>query len=286
MIFEGEIIAGKNRYGAERDRKKKIWIKRNYKFEPVNLKKLLFFLPLIFTLFIAVDWIRLRAKIKEMKMLYGEIENKELESAIMSQKILELKNEISKLEEIQKNLLSIIEEKRKHEGEEIFLAHFEDRNIPITDRMNNIVAGFYKLYDELSERNMIIEYLPTLRPVNGYISSGFGSRNHPVFEKTHFHKGVDIVAPTGTPVAASASGKVIFVGQTPENGKTVKIRHINNITTTYVHLKTIMVKKGEFVKKGEIIGTVGSTGIATGPHLHYEISYKGKPIDPTMLMLE
>jgi murein DD-endopeptidase MepM/ murein hydrolase activator NlpD len=154
-------------------------------------------------------------------------------------------------------------------------------------KIDDISKGFRVAYEEMMRRERIADYLPTLKPVeNGYITSGFGYRVHPILEDTRFHTGVDISALPKTPVRATAIGKVIEVSQSKNYGKYVKIKHINGIETLYAHLSNIFVRKGEFVEKGEIIGTVGETGLATGPHLHYEILYKGRPVDPLMLMIE
>jgi len=114
------------------------------------------------------------------------------------------------------------------------------------------------------------------------ISSGFSSsRLHPVTGKRRPHYGIDYAAPVGTPVLASAGGRVVFAGWSGGGGKTVKIRHSNGVTTYYLHLSQIAVKVGETVSQGERIGAVGATGVVTGPHLDYRIQdARGKFINP------
>ncbi len=114
------------------------------------------------------------------------------------------------------------------------------------------------------------------------ITSGFShSRYHPILRRRRPHLGVDYGAPTGTPVLASARGKVIFAGTSGGNGKLVKIRHINDLVTSYAHLSRIRVRAAQRVAQGDVIGNVGSTGFSTGPHLDYRIQdRRGKFLNP------
>ncbi len=107
---------------------------------------------------------------------------------------------------------------------------------------------------------------------NYRISSGFSySRLHPVTGRRQPHYGVDYAAPTGTPVLASAAGRVVFAGWNGGSGRMVKLRHPNGYYTYYLHLSSILVRAGQSVSQGQVIGRVGSTGLATGPHLDYRI---------------
>ncbi len=108
-------------------------------------------------------------------------------------------------------------------------------------------------------------------PVKGRISSDFGWRIDPFNGKRRFHNGVDIAAPEGTPVKAVETGKVIFAGEKRGYGNLIILEHINGFKTYYAHLKEVKVKKGDIIGKNDIIGEVGMTGRATGPHLHFEI---------------
>jgi murein DD-endopeptidase MepM/ murein hydrolase activator NlpD len=121
-----------------------------------------------------------------------------------------------------------------------------------------------------------------------YISSGFRKRRlHPVLRIYRPHLGVDYAAPTGTPVSAAGDGKVLFAGYKGQNGKMVKIRHPGGYITYYGHLSRIprKIRKGAKVTQGDIIGYVGSTGLATGPHLDYRIKYKGRFVNPLRVRL-
>ncbi|MCA4774484.1 M23 family metallopeptidase [Wolbachia endosymbiont of Mansonella perstans] len=123
-----------------------------------------------------------------------------------------------------------------------------------------------------------------INPLNGdyRISSKFGNRKHPVHGKVVFHKGVDYAAKFGTPIYAAAEGVIEYIGNNGGYGKYIKIKHKNGYSTCYAHVSKFNsdVKLGSKVKQGQVIAYVGNTGVATGPHLHYEIIYNGKHIDP------
>lgn len=118
-------------------------------------------------------------------------------------------------------------------------------------------------------------------PVDGArISSGFGMRRHPVLGYNKMHKGMDFAAPTGTPIYAAGDGIVEEAGRKGSYGKYVRIRHNSKLKTAYAHMHKIKVRVGTRVEQGQVIGTVGSTGRSTGPHLHYEVLKNGKQVNP------
>ena len=114
------------------------------------------------------------------------------------------------------------------------------------------------------------------------VSSTFGRRMHPIHQRWKMHNGIDFAAPTGTPIRATGDGIVEFIGTQGGYGKTIILRHPNNITTLFAHQSRFAkgLKRGDRVLQGEIIGYVGSTGWSTGPHLHYEFRVGNKPVDP------
>ena len=118
------------------------------------------------------------------------------------------------------------------------------------------------------------------KPVDGEITSSFGMRTHPVYNEDRFHTGLDIAAEEGTPVKACFDGIVTFAGDDDSFGNYVKISHGNGIETLYCHLQSLYAKKGDRIEAGQVIGFVGQTGIATGPHLHLEIRINGVSYDP------
>ncbi|MBC5579999.1 M23 family metallopeptidase [Anaerofilum sp. BX8] len=117
-------------------------------------------------------------------------------------------------------------------------------------------------------------------PVQGTLTSPFGYRVHPITGKTDFHTGVDLAAPLGTPAAAVWPGVVAETGFDDINGNYVKVIHSGSVCTTYNHLSQISVKTGQSLKRGETVGLVGSTGVSTGPHLHFELLIDGVRVDP------
>ena len=127
--------------------------------------------------------------------------------------------------------------------------------------------------------------LPLMQPVKGRYSSPYGLRRYFNGQRRSPHRGLDIAAPLGTPVIAAAAGKVVLTGHYFFTGKTVFIDHGQGVVTLYGHLNSIVVDSEQIVKKGQIIGTVGKTGRATGPHLHWGVSLNNTMIDPMLVRL-
>jgi len=145
-----------------------------------------------------------------------------------------------------------------------------------------------KSYDELfllsKQNEERLQHLPAIQPILNKdlsrVASGFGYRRDPIYHTTRFHAGMDFTAPTGTEVFATGNGTVSFAGWGQGYGNNVKINHGFNYTTLYAHLSKILVREGQKVTRGDVIGLVGSTGKSTAPHLHYEVHFKGVPQNP------
>ena len=146
-----------------------------------------------------------------------------------------------------------------------------------------------KSYDDIEEmikdKERLLRSTPAIQPVNNKdlnrIASGFGYRVDPVYKTVKYHYGLDFAAPQGTPIYATADGTVTTSGNTGNGyGNHVKINHGFGYETLYGHMVRIKSGSGQSVKRGEVIGWVGSTGKSTGPHLHYEVHKNGKPLDP------
>jgi murein DD-endopeptidase MepM/ murein hydrolase activator NlpD len=129
-----------------------------------------------------------------------------------------------------------------------------------------------------------IRNYPVTCPINPTdvtrISSYYGERIHPIYKTRHIHTGIDIAAPEGTPVIATGNGTVTGIKYKGGYGKQVVIRHSDKYDTRYAHLSKILVKEGDVVNLGDTIGKVGSTGLSTGNHLHYELIHQHNTIDP------
>ena len=123
-----------------------------------------------------------------------------------------------------------------------------------------------------------------LKPVAGWLTSGFGYRRDPFTKEMHFHRGVDLAAAAGTVVRAALDGKVVVVGYDPVLGNYILIRHQISYSTLYGHLGQVWVSRGATVTRGQRIGAVGNTGRSTGPHLHFEIRRRGVPVNAWGLM--
>ena len=142
-----------------------------------------------------------------------------------------------------------------------------------------------ELYQFLGNQKSMLASTPSIWPVKGWVSSGFGNRTSPFTNEKEFHKGLDISAKMNTPVIAPADGVVSAVGKTYGYGKNLHIKHGHGIKTSYGHLQKSLVKKGQYVKRGQIIALVGNSGRSTGPHLHYEVYLKGIPLNPLRYIL-
>ena len=156
----------------------------------------------------------------------------------------------------------------------------------------------YELYRFQSEGDEFVEYFNSdgksatkalmKTPINGArLSSGFGMRKHPILGYNKKHQGVDFAAPTGTPIMAAGTGHIEFVGNNGGAGKYIRIKHLNGYKTSYSHLSKYAsgIQKNVKVRQGQIIGYVGNTGLSTGPHLHYEVIFNGKRINPMKMKL-
>ena len=147
------------------------------------------------------------------------------------------------------------------------------------------VDALARRHAELALRRNHFDALPTSPPVKGLrLSSGFGMRKHPVTGKNRMHKGLDFAGPSGTPVMAAAAGRVIYAARKGSYGNLIELDHGNGVTTRYAHLRDIEVSKGDTVEMGELIGTVGSTGASTGPHLHWEVRVFERAKNPQLFL--
>lgn len=152
------------------------------------------------------------------------------------------------------------------------------------DRMNFEIKSqeksLHELHASLQDQESILVATPSIWPANGYVSSGFGYRESPFGSNYEFHDGLDISAPAGTPVLATADGVVTLAGHYGDTGNTVAISHGYGYETGYGHLSHISVKEGQRIERGQEIGRVGSTGRSTGPHLHYLVKVSGVKVNP------
>jgi murein DD-endopeptidase MepM/ murein hydrolase activator NlpD len=148
-------------------------------------------------------------------------------------------------------------------------------------RANLLASSFQEAADSLSLHSARLAATPSIMPTKGWLSSAFSSmRTHPILHVARPHEGIDVTAPMGSPIEAPAGGVVIDAGWESGYGNTVTIDHGFGIVTKFAHASKILVKTGQRVSRGERIALVGNTGLATGPHLHYEVHVNGRPVDP------
>jgi murein DD-endopeptidase MepM/ murein hydrolase activator NlpD len=165
------------------------------------------------------------------------------------------------------------------------------------DEFGSLLSDLSHAVEERSDQLTVLEalvvstsankkFLPSLAPVDGgWLSSSFGWRIDPFSGQKSFHEGLDFPSESGTPIIAAASGKVIFADVHPQYGKMVEIDHGNGLVTRYAHASKLFVKEGDFIVRGQKIAAVGSTGRATGPHLHFEVRLNGVPQNPARFLL-
>ena len=163
--------------------------------------------------------------------------------------------------------------------------------VSTSKKLNELKKELYiqsKSYDELillaKNKETMLENLPAIQPVLNknlkYMASGYGWRIDPIYHTRRFHAGMDFTAPVGTNVFATGNGVVVSAGWEQGYGNCVQINHGYGYITLYGHMSAIKVRNGQTVKRGDIIGLVGSTGKSTGPHLHYEVHFKGQIMNP------
>jgi murein DD-endopeptidase MepM/ murein hydrolase activator NlpD len=151
----------------------------------------------------------------------------------------------------------------------------------LTRKVKLELSSYEDIYNKVQENSDRLKSIPTIRPVNGgYLNAGFGYRPDPFDRVNRFHYGQDITVNKSSPIYAPADGVVKIARYMGGFGKSVKIDHGFGYTTFYAHLLKFNIKSGNRIKRGDIIGYSGNTGRSTGPHLHYEVHYYGKPQNP------
>ncbi|MEA2552535.1 MAG: hypothetical protein QOJ65_711 [Fimbriimonadaceae bacterium] len=169
-----------------------------------------------------------------------------------------------------------VQELKQQQGElEEAISQFEEDEQQITSQINSFMAQLSR------EGNTLPAFSGGfIRPVPGRITSGFGWRYHPILHISRMHKGIDFAARTGTPIHAAAGGIIVAAQYMRGYGNVVTIAHSSSLSTVYAHMSRIYVRGGQRVRKGETIGAVGATGLATGPHLHFEVHVNGRAVNP------
>ncbi len=233
----------------------------NVKKQKINFKYLKKFFIFLFSFIIIIIIFFLLLKYIEFQQYIEDTkENMEL-----SKKYLE-EQKIKKQEEQR------IKEKQKKEDliKEQEIKEIKNNNFQSLSKISNV------------KKELMLNLIPSGYPMKkaAKITSPFGMRIHPVFKVKKMHQGIDLKLYIGEDILSTAMGKVSFAGIKRGYGYVVIVDHTSNFQTVYAHLSKIYVKVGEIVGKGKIIAAGGNSGVSTGPHLHYEVRYKGKAIDP------
>jgi murein DD-endopeptidase MepM/ murein hydrolase activator NlpD len=148
------------------------------------------------------------------------------------------------------------------------------------------IDSYSEIVDILAEKKEIRDSTPSIRPLKGgYLSSRFGRRMDPFTGRISYHRGIDFHARTGTPVVSTADGMVTMAKKKGNFGLAIEVNHGNGFKTRYAHLSKMLVKRGQRVRRGDIIGLVGNTGLSTGSHLHYEVIFRKAHRNPLQYII-
>ncbi|MBW1920048.1 MAG: peptidase M24 [Deltaproteobacteria bacterium] len=267
---------------------------------------LAFFLLLsaCFTLaWIVKDYKEIRAKVPRLASLEKQNRHQKEQLVSLARKIEGISRKMAELKAFDKKLRTMVNLEKPDENQQIAGVGGSDDTImapkySIEKAHEKLVRLMYQslddldkeIYSETREKEELLKYLktresmllctPSIWPVRGWVSSGFGYRISPFTNEKEFHKGIDICSRMRATIVAPADGVVASVGWDFGYGRTVLIHHGYGLDTKYAHLAKILVKKGQVVKRGQKIGLVGNSGRSTGPHLHYEVHLNGVPVNP------
>lgn len=156
----------------------------------------------------------------------------------------------------------------------------------LAGQAQSIEQSMSLLQQSFDDRRLRLSNMPTIAPVKGIVTSGFGNRRDPFTGRLSFHEGLDIVAPTGKEVHATGDGIVTKAGMESGYGRVVYVSHGFGVTSVFGHLSGFKVEQGQKVKRGQVVGFVGSSGRSTGNHLHYEVRLDGQSTNPQAYILD
>lgn len=250
---------------------------------------------------ISKELTELQVRVSQSDNIIADIQQQaEEEQNRLSQQITSLKlrnaNQLASLKEEKDSLLSnaVSELNERSELIETIMKNIGIKVSNERDKKSNQNSGgpFIEydpgMYDELLYKTdaylKTIQAIPLGRPVRGPITSRFGPRTDPLNSKKSFHEGIDFRGRRGEKIYATAAGVVARAFKNGSYGNYVEIDHRNGYKTSFAHMQSYVVKKGDHIKRGQLIGKVGNTGRSTGPHLHYELLLKGKPVNPMKYM--
>jgi murein DD-endopeptidase MepM/ murein hydrolase activator NlpD len=285
------------------------------KVRKINIpNKVIFVLVcLILLITLGVGWLitdyrKIKTQIPELQYLKKENRVQKIQLIALARKIIQINQNMAKLQEFDRKLRVMTNLEPSGEQDQFLGLGGSNNNTLKPDYQlervhKGLIHQMHKSLENLEteiavtsisqtelnnffkEQKSILACTPSIRPTEGWFSSGFGYRISPFTNRREFHKGLDIATRIGTPIIAPADGLVVFVGREGNFGKMIAINHGYNLMTRYGHLHKFQVNKGQHVKRGQTIGTVGASGRCTGPHLHYEILLNGIPVNPLRYIL-
>jgi murein DD-endopeptidase MepM/ murein hydrolase activator NlpD len=285
---------------------------KSFKFN-VNYLKIFGSVFLVFFIFTVFSYIfLLKYYYERHSMLNFKVENKELRKKVevYDKSIAEINEKLINLKIYEAQVKNVLKQAKDNFGEIdvsvggkefstskdfYILSDLKEKELfqqldQVLDALNSEVdkrsEALIESVHELEKVHLTWSSMPTITPVQGYLSSNFGYRISPFSGYRVIHSGIDIATKYGNPIKATAKGIVVFTGYKPYYGNIVIIDHGNGYITRYGHCSRILVREGNFVKKGDIIARVGSTGRSTGPHVHYEVLVNGVPINPLSFTLD
>jgi len=254
------------------------------------------------------DYIKIKTKILELQYLKKENRFQKTHIIALTKKINHINQNMAKLQEFERKLRVMANLKPSKQQDQLLAVggsntstfasgyQLEEAHKGLIQQMHKSLEDLEtkttiasisqnQLNDFLKEQKSILACTPSIRPTDGWFSSGFGYRISPFTNQREFHKGIDIATRIGTPIIAPADGLIVHAGKEGNFGNMIAINHGYNLKTRYGHLSKYRIKKGQYVKRGQIIAEVGNTGRCTGPHLHYEVLLNGVPVNPVRFIL-
>jgi len=264
---------------------------------------------LLSTIFFFCDYIQVRKKTFELNQLRQETQEQRSKIHFFSSKIEDLEKQLSKLKDFDKKIRIIanlekgqettsyigmggpspsdVREKLRAEKDEKGLVQQMRTDIErLKSEAMSREESLSDLEKLLETKKEVLVHTPSIWPVLGWVTSGFGFRTNPFTGLTQMHEGIDISNRVGTPVIATADGIVSDIGSDWAYGKILAISHGFGMTTRYSHLNKVLVRVGQKVKRGDKIAELGMSGKTTGPHLHYEVRMNGIPANPMRYILD
>lgn len=230
----------------------------------------------------------LKKQIDELEETIKDIKKAEMEvleriDSVADKEMSKIKSAINSINQTLKNkglyFNALANSKRKNNSGGPYVP--DRQNLVKDKKLDDKISAIFKNYDDLDYYKEVVQHIPIGKPVWSYwVTSQFGSRSDPFNGKRARHKGMDLASRTGNKIKVKAKGKVTRAEFAGGYGNLVVVDHGNGFQTKYAHLHKIYVKKGQYVEYDDTLGEVGSTGRSTGPHLHYEVLYMGKNVDP------